>query len=208
MADDVTVLDGEAAGLEPAAKYSALQEYVPKDRKLVVNWPGLISVAGDRGYFPGCRLVAFHDREQPEGLDGENINDLYKHCGADGWPPAADQLNTFAQHYGNLAIVDWRIVGSSIYCLITTQLDGDQLEDFQFAGRVLEQAMRERRAEREEQTKAAGEAAAAKEREDAEALALGRKAKEHNLMGKLRDLEEENADMKRRLKLLIKKAEK
>lgn len=210
----------EMVAIEPAAKYSTMENYIPKDRQLVVNWPGLISIAGDRGYFPGCRLVTFRNYFPPIGLSAEDCGLLYGQSrtidGASfdattgtGWPSADDQLNAFAQHRGNLAIVDWRITNAGdIKCLITTQLDGDNLEDFQEAGRIMEIEMRRLREERAKRTAEAEEQKAKQAAEDAETMTLGRKAKEHNLLNKLRQLDEENADLKARLKTYEKAAKK
>jgi hypothetical protein len=200
-------------GMEPSAKYSTMQEYVPKDRQLVINWPGLISVAGDRGYFPGCRMVRFEDFMTPVGLSTEDTSLLQKQCLAAGpnltwmtndiqtWPAAADQLNVFAQWRGNLNVVDWRIDNSGKYhLLITTQLDAENLEDFQFAGQVLERAMRERKEERAATREELKAAEAKAELEMRDLVEVGKKAREHNLFQKLRDLEVEVLELKRQVK--------
>jgi hypothetical protein len=203
----------DTASMEPSMKYNPLQEYVPKERRLVVDWPGLISIAGDRGYFPGCRMVRFTDGVAPDGLseeDRERLREQLKPLN-DGWASAADQLNVLCQWRGNLSIVDWRIEGNSIWCVITLQLEAQQLEDFQEAGRILEIEMRRLKQERAE----AGAKDQAKVQEekgnDAMFLALGKKAHEHNLLGKLRELEEENAKLKgekKELSAVITKFEK
>lgn len=210
MSETEVVPVAAMAGIEPSSKYSTLQEYVPRDRRLVVNWPGLISIAGDRGYFPGCRLVSFANDCCPQGLSIEDADALLRQLEKASWVgvTSADQLNTFAQYRGNLAIVDWRIDNSGrIHCLITTQLDGENLEDFQEAGRILEIEMRRLREERAAKAAEQVEAASKKQADDAEVMVLGRKAKEHNLLGKLRELEEENFDLKRRIKNAVEFAE-
>lgn len=209
MTDKLTAADMVAT--EPAMKYSTIQEYYPKTRELMTNWPGLISVAGDRGYYPGCRMVFFFNSYGPEGLDQANKAKLAEALGigADDtfWPGAADQANAFFKTFGNLTVVDWRIFnvnsGLALGMLITTQLDGKELQDFQEAGRRFELIIREVREEREKAEEAEALASAKEQENIAELVALGRTAKEHNLIGKNRELEEQNADLARRIKQLM-----
>lgn len=203
---DQVLTAADMVATEPAMKYSTIQEYYPKTRELMTNWPGLISVAGDRGYYPGCRMVFFLDTSGPQGLDRENEKKLLDAVGG-LWGSAADQANAFFRTFGNLTVVDWRIfnVGHqlAIGMLITTQLDGKELQDFQEAGRRFELIIREVREEREKAEEAEAQASAKEQENIAELVALGRTAKEHNLIGKNRELEEQNADLARRIKQLM-----
>lgn len=199
----------DAISLEPSFKMGTPTTYVHKERKAVVGWPGLISLAGHRGYFPGCRAIEFRDREEPAGLTPEDLENLQKQAQAEGHQldllAAADQMNLYFHYRGNLSVVDFRITDYGIMCLITTQLDARELEDFQEASRIMDNEMQRIRKERKEKEEITDKEKAEKERADKELMILGRKAKEFNLLEKLRELDDENLSLKRELKLLKRK---
>lgn len=195
----------DIAGEEPAVVYSKIRTQYPTARKAMLNAPGLVALAGDRGHFPGCRFVCFKAKVGPSGLDADNIEELATALGLQPgaeWPGAEAQINKFFEVFGNLMIVSWYVsFGGDIYAVITTQLENDAMEDMKFAGQELSRLMEKFRAEREEKKAAKAQAARAEEEENKALIELGRKTRDHNLIGKLRELEEQVADLKRRERL-------
>ena len=154
------------------------------------KYPGHIAWASDRANFSGCRAIRF----TPEGVVGLEKHDNEKllreaqeheanggtYLGSpEGW------ANLYFSTRANLLVVERTLTEESIGMLITTQLDADDLEEFQEVTKRVELDMREWRAKRAEQR--ASEEAARKD--EARLADIGRTVEEHNLIGKLRELE-------------------
>lgn len=199
---------------EPGVNYSTPKQYSAPKRRLTVEWPGNVTVTGPRGYYPGCRMVRFADATAPEGISIEDCLRLAEELcaveknGAVNWPSAIDQVNCYFDHRSNLAFVDMSMnsAGYAISGLITRQLDGKELDDFQEASQEL-QALMDKRADarREEAAKAAAVVDEAAEKEKAY-LEVGKTAVEQNLLGQLKALKRENHELKEQVALLLKEA--
>lgn len=196
---------------EPGVNYSTPKQYIGKKRRLTVEWPGMVTITGPRGYYPGCRMVRFQDESAPEGLSSEDILNLAEELGIAQpdsgtvvWPGAVDQVNCYFEHRSNLAFVDMAMTSSgyAISGLITRQLDGKELDDFQEASQELQALMDQRAAKRREEA-AKEQAAAAEEASKEKAyLEVGKTAVENNLLGQLKTLKKEVADLKAQNKAL------
>lgn len=184
LADDTTV--------EPSVAHSKMTTYV-KPRPPVINSPGLVNIAGDKGYFNGCRLVVFTDFEPPIGLMDGYRDKLLEALTPEGdepwWPTAVEQINGLFEEFANLSIVDWRLMGKDIGVILTTNYTPEDLEDLQFVASVTEAEMRKRREARAAAKEEEEKKKAADRHEELALIEIGKKAKDHNLFGKLRDLE-------------------
>lgn len=188
-------------------KDSALKAYYPKARKAMSNWPGLVSVAGERGYYPGCRALTFHEKPSyTEGLTEEEYAEWLKEWDTevhDSGPAA--QVNKFFEKYGNLTIVQLDVDDAGKWhMLVTTQLEKEELEDMQAAAEILDREMQKRRQEREEAMEEVKKQEREEAAENARLIALGKKAEEHNLLAKLKELAEQNEHLQKELKKLRK----
>lgn len=194
---------------EPGIQHASFNNYSPgHTRKMTVEFPGHVTITGPRGYYPGCRAVSFYDGVEPEGLSEQDVAELLTACGGVEWPSAVEQVNTFFATHANLAFVDMSLQsdGHAISGMLTRQLDGKELQQFQEAATIMEATIADIR-ERDAKKEAEEESAQAKaEAERAELLALGKKAKDHNLLNRLKEQDEEIAKLKAELKALLKRA--
>ena len=88
-----------------------------------------------------------------------------------------------------LLVLDAKPGNSGITCIISTQLDDDDLEELQESQQFLEVHMRKWREERAKRKEAEATSVA----EIRRLAAIGKKVEEHNLLNKLRELEEKLA---------------
>jgi hypothetical protein len=167
-------------------------------KKLARGAPGDIRVVGPRGSYLGCRAVTFIEGRWPVGLPPEDLK-LVKDVKSWQSLALAEQLNTYFSLLANRTLVDWQFSNNEyeVTCIIDVFLDGEELDDYLESADVAQREMERRRQERES---AKLESEAAKIKADAEReelVALGKKAKEHNLLEKLRDLEDEIAKLRK-----------
>lgn len=170
------------------------------------KFPGHIAWATDRANFSGCRLVCFSPG-QVLGLTGEDEERFVKEVAdeaaalslgrQESWA-AVELMNKYFSTRANLLVVQMIPSGEDLYALVTTQLDEEDLEDFQEATRVTQIAMRESRARRAKDREAKAEAL----REEQRLARVGRLAEEHNLSGRNRELVAENAELRKKLEEL------
>jgi hypothetical protein len=163
------------------------------------KYPGHISWATDRANFAGCRAISFGTGTW-SGLEGkdedkflEQVTDMTlkwytqfeketeKEANGDEYAASPEELlNLYFSTRANLLIVQMGYVDGEIKCLITTQLDDEDLEDFkemQEVAQVQMRASRERRAEERKKVMA-------DERETQRLAEVGRKYEanlKHNL---------------------------
>jgi len=162
-------------------------------KMLLSKYPGHISWASDRANFSGCRVVSFYSGTV-NGLDPDDEtlfrrqhSEAFTAQGAYRSPEAT--MNLYFSTRANLLVVDMKPTfddGIGIMCLVTTQLDEEDLEELQESQQFLEVHMRQwREARAERKTRDAANVA-----EIHRLAAIGKKAEEHNLFEKLRKLEE------------------
>lgn len=160
-------------------------------KMLLSKYPGHISWASDRANFSGCRVVTFLGGFA-DGLDPED-EALFKKqfLEAHGDPskkyvsPEAT-MNLYFSTRANLLMVDMKPSTAGLTCLVTTQLDEEDLEELQESQQFLEVHMRQwREARAERKLKESANVA-----EIHRLAAIGKKAEDHNLFEKLRKLEE------------------
>lgn len=161
-------------------------------KMLLSKYPGHISWASDRANFSGCRVVTFY-AGTATGLDPED-EALFKKQYDEAFAPqklayrsSEAVLNLYFSTRANLLVVDMKpTFDDGIMCLVTTQLDEEDLEELQESQQFLEVHMRqwrEARAERKQKE-------SANVAEIHRLAAIGKKAEDHNLFEKLRKLEE------------------
>lgn len=171
------------------------------------KFPGHISWASDRANFSGCRMISFTPGDA-HGLTAEDHEAFMRELSADGVGDhlsLADTVNLYFSKRANLLVLSQSAYthtywgdgerAEGVTMLITTQLDEEDLAEFEeFQNKVAEH-MRDWREARE----AAREADAQREQAAKELMVLGKKAKEHNLFEKLRTLEGEVKKLKDRI---------
>lgn len=133
--------------------------------------PGHISWASDRANFSGCRILTFRDGDV-FGLTPEDALRFKEELSNDIDLPAADLMNAYFSTRANLLMVQAMPadVQGSIHVMITTQLDDDDLEEFQEVNRRVSLEMREWREKKAQQRMAEVE----KIREQARLAEVGR----------------------------------
>lgn len=167
-------------------------------KTLMDKYPGHISWATDRANFSGCRMIEFrnHDVVGLERADAERFIAEVQ-AGADperAFPlEAVEVMNLYFSTRANLLIIDLNVTVTGIVCLITTQLDDEDLQMMEDVRQLNQVAMREIQIKRD----AAREARRAQEKEDKRLLAWAKQAEAHNLAGRLRELEQENAQLRK-----------
>jgi hypothetical protein len=185
--------DEEMSNLDPSSvKGPPVQQHVA--RKLFDKAPGFIAAIMRNGATAqGARLVRFTQFAVPVGLEPEDEKD-YRVNGDYKDASAEEVMNDYFARRGNLILLEmWPINDGTgdIVALIGTTFDEQDLEEWEEIQRVVEREMTKYRSAKEnDKAKAelASKAAAEQLKADAE---VGRKVREHNLLGKLRDLEDE-----------------
>lgn len=179
-----------------------------KARRLFRKAPGFITATiSERANAQGCVMAQFVDGEAPSGVDDPDklADDLGIDYHSDSWPSAVEQFNTYFENRANLVLTKAWVsnVGAegesvtSITALISTLFEEEDLQELEEIQRAVDAHMtkyREERAAREAKDHEAKVEAAKQLEADA---ALGKKAREHNLLGKLEMLE---AKLKKALK--------
>lgn len=181
-------------------------------KKLARGAPGDIRMVNKQGILSqGTRAVVFYDGELPEGLSPDEDEDFAKEileANADGrdadvvetdpeqaaaYFTAAEQLNIYFAGRANrtLAEVYPSADGSRILCFIDVFLDNEDLDDFEATVEEVTRAMEVSKRKRAEAKEAIAEAKAAQEQQDKDDLNLGRKVREHNLIEKARQADEQ-----------------
>lgn len=167
-------------------------------KMLLDKYPGHISWASDRANFSGCRVVTFY-AANAEGLEESDAALFAEQWSAKyGDPDDAedastsspeDAMNLYFSTRANLLVVNMVVNTYGITCLITTQLDDEDLEELQESQQFLEVHMRKWREDRAKRREAEATSVA----EIRRLAAIGKKVEEHNLLNKLRELEEKLA---------------
>jgi len=183
---------------------------IPRQREMVLNRPGNINWAGERGAFPGCRLVEFTS-DGAYGLSDEDATTLVAQSGSMR-RDAASLANLYFKHRANLLVVNtWVDSGGSFWVLITNQMEGDELDDFQEYSRFVSEHMEEYRTKRDLRKRKVDEDKLAQEADDKALIELGKKEKAGNFVKRARDAEEEIERVKKeniKLKARLAKLEK
>lgn len=173
---------------------------LPVRRPYVMNRPGHIAIASPNGNFPGCKLlhVTAQVNNWDDGIDPTIDAKIREALGVEegeGVNPVA-YVNEFFRQQGGLLVVDLHVhPNGAVSVLYTNQLEGEELEEFQEFSHTVSAHMQEWRRKRDE-AKAEEEQKKLRAMDDArELIEMGKKAKEHNLFAKLRDLEAKLKDM-------------
>ena len=161
------------------------------------KWPGHISWASDRANFAGCRVITF-DENAVYGLEEKDENEfglqMHESSKSESFTASAEELmNLYFSTRANLLVVSMTTTASSITVLVTTQMDNEDLEEFQEIQTRVNLEMREWREKRAKE-KAERQAEAMEERR---LIEVGRTAETYNLAGRVRELEAELAEMRK-----------
>jgi hypothetical protein len=193
--------------LNPSDVLSDLPQPVREETNKTVydRRPGHINWASDRASFSGCRVISFTGGNhappfQALGLEKQDLERYNEELDAyinalegDEFVSAADVANLYFSKRANLLVLHMEVHADEVTFIITSQLDDDDLEEFQEVQRRVNLEMREWREEREKLRAADREKAQA----DRKLIELGKKAQEHNLFEKLRKLEAEVERLKK-----------
>jgi hypothetical protein len=193
----------EFTSSDPAEIMAGTPKYPSREDTLKTvqdKFPGHIAWASDRGSFSGNRVITFVEGGA-QGLEPTDEGVLIEQMklkgmfeeGADAAPEAI--MNLYFSTRSNLLVVDMAVSETTITILVTTQLDGDDLEEFQEVNRRIQIEMRPWREERA----AAKQKAADEVRENQRLIEVGRKAETYNLNGKYDKVLEENKALKAKL---------
>ncbi len=196
-------------------------------KKLARGAPGDIRMVNKQGILSqGTRAVVFYDGELPEGLSAEEDADFAAEIlealamengvepegsgdgeAAAAFFTAAEQLNIYFAGRANrtLAEVYPSADGSRILCFIDVFLDNEDLDDFEATVEEVTRAMEVSKRKRAEAKEAIAEARAAQEQQDKDDLNLGRKVREHNLIEKARQADEQVKAIRRAANKLAQK---
>lgn len=141
-------------------------------KTLQEKYPGHISWASDRANFAGCRIVTFMDGGAAglERNDEQELVNQMKKAGLDLEATPEQVMNLYFSTRANLLVVDLKISESTITILVTTQLDEDDLDEFNEQARITEIHMRDWREKRAAQR----EAQAAEIRENRRLMEVGK----------------------------------
>lgn len=175
--------------------FEHLTTQLPKQREMVINRPGNINYAGQRGHFPGCRIIQFAASGDVYGLEDADFKKYEEQRIADlQEPSAADAMNLYFKHRGNLLVIEQFVdKAGTIYCLFTNTLEGEELEEFQEYSNIVSQKMEEFRQKREAKKQEQIDKQLAQEAEDRELLELGKKEKQGGFVARARKAEDEVA---------------
>lgn len=202
MSDDVKP-ETEAKVGDPAVLYNPSTR-LPAKRELKVERPGNVNYAAPGGSYPGSRVVTFH-AARAEGLEDEDAKRFLAQLQEEPPASAADALNLYFKHRANLLTVAV-MTGhdGSLTVIFTNHLEGERLEWFHRYQQEVARTMEKWEAEQEKKREEAEAKAKAKAEEEATLLALGKKARDHNLIERLRELDEENKKLRKQLTLIEK----
>jgi hypothetical protein len=185
----------------------SMKSYLPHNRHLVIDYPGVANVRVGNVSIPGNRALVFTDGGL-EGAHPDDFDELVDQAGGGMLGhSAADLFNLYFLHRGNLIITDWKLDGTSIAVMITTQLDKEQLDDMGVVQEVVNTEMAKRRQAREDEKAQAEEKQAELEHETRRKLLLAEKAEKQGWENRIKELEETNAKLSKDIKAL-KKASK
>lgn len=196
----------EVTEIVDAAELMSTMPHRPKREQtlktVMDKWPGHITVANDRASFSGCRIIEFQTNGTVAGLEVDDAAVYYDQvyygqlnnddAAKVGWGPA-DYMNLYFSHRANLLCIDWKPTETGILCIVTTQLDDEDLEEFQEAQVRVNLEMRDWR-ERKAKEREAAEADA---REQRRLAAVGKNAETYNLAGRIRELEAELSELRK-----------
>lgn len=122
------------------------------EKTVMDKYPGHIAWATDRANFAGCRAIRFATGGC-FGLEQKDAAVFAEQCVKAGLgedSPAEEFMNLYFSFRANLLIVQMGYAEDEIAAFITTQLDEEDLEDFEAARQANQVAMREARAKRAE----------------------------------------------------------
>lgn len=172
--------------------------------------PGHISWASDRANFSGCRIITFTGSSSTppycaSGLEAEDaarfavevdeyLEKVFEQEDEGPIGPA-DLANLYFSKRANLLTLHMMHAPDELIFVITSQLDDDDLEEFEEVQRRVNLEMREWREKREQLRQAEQE----KQLAEKKLAEIGRKAQEYNLFEKLRKLEAENQELKKKV---------
>ena len=182
------------------------QTSLARDRELVLKRPGNINYAAEHGSFAGSRLVTFGGL-QTSGLETDDAVAFAQQVKDAGVTTAAEAMNLYFKHRSNLTVVAVIPDSDLIHCIFTNFMEGEELDDFKFVTEKIQSEMDKLREERNKKKDEAAKAKQEKEQDDKALIELGRKAREHKLVEKLRDMTEKYEEV-RKLVAKYEKAEK
>jgi hypothetical protein len=201
------------AKVDPAELYNPSTR-LPKKRDMVVQRPGNINYAAPGGSFPGSRIVEFTPFDV-FGLEEEDYNKLHEQVGQDENGPskplrAVEWLNLYFKHRANLLTTNVQVSsdGNSIFVIFTNHLEGGKLEYFQKYQSVVADTMQKWEDEQAAKAEEEAKTAEARRKETESLIELGKKARDHNLITKLKELADEVDELRKKNAKLEKAAKK
>lgn len=194
---------------DPAATYNPSTR-LSKKRDFIIERPGNVNYAAPGGSFPGSRIVVFCSNGEVQGLEPDDHAKFLSQVQEEnekGLPlNAASCSNLYFKHRANLLTVAAVPDGGDILVMFTNHLEGKKLAYFQKYSSLMAETMEKFEAEEEEREAKEAETAKAAAKEKDLLAELGKKCRDHNLLGKLKDIGEENEKLKKENKKLAKAA--
>lgn len=190
-----------------------------KLKKLAASVPGSIRMVNKVGsaLSAGTRAVEFTDCAECIGLDEteqmemEKIVEEFRALNDQREPCAVELLNMYCESRANRTIAEiypWCDANgvTHILAFIDVFLSGEELEDYEDANQEISQLMSARKAKRKEEKEARENQEKEAARQKADDEQLGKMAREHNIVEKLREAEEKLEKIRKAGNRLAKKA--
>lgn len=168
------------------------------ERVLMDKLPGHIADISTGGQWPGCRIIEFKHGGVVKGLRQDMAEYLNEKCKDALYANPVEMMNKFFELFANYLVVWKQLDGhGNIVVQYTSMLDEEDTMDLQEVAAEQRKQMNKKRAERRAKREAEEEA---KRAETAALITLGKAARDHNLMGKLKELEEKVTELKKEVK--------
>lgn len=186
----------------------SMKTYLPHNRYMVIDYPGVASLRTGNVSIPGNRLISF-GHGYVRGLAPEDNAALMTQAGGSNACAelSAEQLfNLYFLHRSNLLITDWKNTDNNISVFITTQLEREQVQDMAEVQDIVSAEMSKRRQAREDAKQEVLDKADAIEAETRRKLELADRAEKQGWENRITELEELNKKLSKDMKALKKAA--
>lgn len=169
------------------------------EKSLWERQPGHIAWSVGTAHHAGCRVLTFLD----SGVEGlmEDDNARFQEELAFKRRPSspAEFMNAYFSTRANLLVVDMKPDCGTLHVIVTNQLDPDDLDIMQEIQQLNQQMYAEARKRIEDRNTERRQKLQTEQAEQKRLAAIGKTAEDHNILGRFRELEEENAALRKQL---------
>lgn len=167
------------------------------EKSLWEKQPGHIAWSVGTAHHAGCRVITFLD-SGVEGLMEDDNARFQEELAFKRRPdsPAA-YMNAYFSTRANLLVVDMKPDCGTLHVIVTTQVDERDLDIMQEIQLLNSEMYAEARKRIEDRQAVRAEQVRAMEREQKRLAEIGKRAEDHNLAGRVKELEAENAALRK-----------